>query len=86
MESRPSVVVLAGPNGAGKSTAAPLLLREAPLDVRLFVNADEIAAKRSPADPAGAAIAAGREMLSRLQELARHRQSFAFETTLASRH
>ena len=86
MESRPSVVVLAGPNGAGKSTAAPLLLREAPLDVRLFVNADEIAAERSPADPGGAAIAAGREMLSRLQELAQRRQSFAFETTLASRH
>ena len=86
MESRPSVVVLAGPNGAGKSTAAPLLLREAPLDVRLFVNADEIAAERSPADPAGAAIAAGREMLSRLHELSQHRQSFAFETTLASRH
>ena len=80
------MVVLAGPNGAGKTTAAPFLLREAPLDVRLFVNADEIAAERSPADPAGAAIAAGREMLSRLQELARHRQSFAFETTLASRH
>ena len=54
--------------------------------MRLFINADEIAAERSPADPAGAAIAAGREMLSRLQELAQHRQSFAFETTLASRH
>jgi predicted ABC-type ATPase len=86
VEPRPSVVVLAGPNGAGKSTAAPLLLRQAPLDMRLFINADEIAAERSPADPAGAALTAGREMLSRLRELARHRSSFAFETTLASRH
>ena len=86
MEPRPSVVILAGPNGAGKSTAAPLLLGEARLHARVFVNADEIAAERSPADPAGAAIAAGREMLSRLHGLAQHRQSFAFETTLASRH
>jgi predicted ABC-type ATPase len=54
--------------------------------MRLFINADEIAAERSPADPAGAALTAGREMLSRLRELARHRSSFAFETTLASRH
>ena len=86
MNPRPSVVILAGPNGAGKSTAAPLLLAEARLDAERFINADVIAAERSPADPAGAAIAAGREMLSRLQELAQRRQSFAFETTLASRH
>ena len=86
MESRPSVVILAGPNGAGKSTAAPLLLGEAPLDVRLFINADEIAADRSPGDPASVAITAGREMLSPLHELAQQRLSFPFETTLASRH
>ena len=86
VDARPSVVILAGPNGAGKSTAAPLLLGEARLHSPVFVNADEIAAERSPSDPAGAAIAAGREMLSRLHELAEHRQSFAFETTLATRH
>jgi len=63
-----------------------MLLREARLDMRQFVNADEIAAERSPADPAGAALTAGREMLSRLRELAQRRRSFAFETTLASRH
>ena len=86
MDPQPSVVILAGPNGAGKSTAAPFLLHEMPLDMRLFINADEIAAERSPGNPAGAAVAAGREMLSRLHELALDRQSFAFETTLASRH
>jgi predicted ABC-type ATPase len=86
MAARPSVVILAGHNGAGKSTAAPLLLGEARLHAQVFVNADEIAAERSPADPAGAAITAGREMLSRLHALAQHRQSFAFETPLASRH
>jgi len=51
-----------------------------------FVNADDIALDQSPSDPASVALAAGREMLFRLHELARLRQSFAFETTLASRH
>src|SRR5438876_230400 len=86
VEPRPSVVILAGPNGAGKTTAAPFLLGGAPLDVWPFINADEIAVDRSPADPAGVALTAGREMLSRLHELAQQRLSFAFETTLASRH
>jgi predicted ABC-type ATPase len=85
MEPRPSVVILAGPNGAGKSTVAPQLLGESRA-VTEFVNADDIAFEHSPSDPARAAISAGREMLSRLHELARHRQSFAFETTLARRH
>lgn len=35
--------------------------------------------------PESAAIEAGRIMLSRLHDLARNRESFAFETTLASR-
>ena len=86
MEARPSVVILAGPNGAGKSTAAPFLLGQALLNVRLFINADEIAAERSPGNPASVAITAGREMLSRLHELGQQQLSFAFETTLASRH
>ena len=83
-EPKPSVVILAGPNGAGKSTAAPELL-QGELSVREFVNADVIARGLSAFDPDGAAIAAGRVMLARLDELAHQRQSFAFETTLASR-
>ena len=86
MEPRPSVVILAGPNGAGKSTAAARLLRPTLVAVMDFVNADDIALDQSPSDPASVALAAGREMLFRLHELARLRQSFAFETTLASRH
>jgi predicted ABC-type ATPase len=81
---RPSVVVIAGPNGAGKSTVAPLILR-GPLDVREFVNADDIARGLSPFNIEGAAVTAGRIMLSRIRDLARQRVSFAFETTLASR-
>lgn len=83
-EPRPCVVILAGPNGAGKSTAAPELL-QGELAVNEFVNADVIARGLSAFDPDRAAIAAGRVMLARLGELARQRESFAFETTLASR-
>lgn len=83
-EPRPSVVILAGPNGAGKSTAAPELL-QGELSVSEFVNADVIARGLSAFDPDRAAIAAGRVMLGRLNELARQRATFAFETTLASR-
>lgn len=83
-EPRPSVVILAGPNGAGKSTAAPELL-QGELSVSEFVNADVIARGLSAFDPDRAAIAAGRVMLVRLNELARQRATFAFETTLASR-
>lgn len=78
------VVVVAGPNGAGKSTVAPRLLRDT-LHVDEFVNADVIAAGLSAFRPDGAAVAAGRIMLARMNELAGMRRSFAFETTLASR-
>ncbi len=84
IQQPPKVVVLAGPNGAGKSTSARSIL-QGPLDVDEFVNADVIAQGLSAFDPSGAAIAAGRVMLSRLKELARARASFAFETTLASK-
>lgn len=83
-ESRPNIVVIAGPNGSGKSTAAPALL-DSVLGVTEFVNADVIAHGLSAFKPEGAALAAGRIMLARLKELAAARESFAFETTLASR-
>lgn len=80
----PIVVVLGGPNGAGKTTSAARLLPEG-MDLRLFVNADTIAQGLSAFAPEAAAFQAGRVMLERLRELAAARQSFAFETTLASR-
>lgn len=80
----PSVIILAGPNGAGKSTTAPLLLKGT-LGVTEFVNADTIAQGLSAFEPNRTAMAAGRIMLGRLDELARQQVSFAFETTLASR-
>jgi predicted ABC-type ATPase len=74
--------VLAGPNGAGKSTSADELLR-GNFRVREFINADDIARALS-GNKLNVDIAAGREMVRRIRELAHKRATFAFETTLAS--
>jgi predicted ABC-type ATPase len=84
MEEQPKVYIIAGCNGAGKTTAAMTLLPEI-LACREFVNADEIARGLSPLNPESVAIAAGRLMLQRIAELASMRESFAIETTLATR-
>lgn len=55
------------------------------LNVKEFVNADEIARGLSPFQPEKAAIQAGKIMLGRIQDLLLRRQDFAFETTLSSR-
>jgi predicted ABC-type ATPase len=81
----PLIVVIAGPNGAGKSTTAPHLLQDA-FSVGEFVNADTIAKGLSAFRPESVALDAGRVMLQRLEILVAARESFAFETTLASRH
>jgi predicted ABC-type ATPase len=81
-EAPPSVVVLAGPNGAGKSTMAARLV-VGPFEVSEFVDADVLARGLPPSE--AVAVTAGRAVLRRLNELAARRQSFGFETTLASR-
>jgi predicted ABC-type ATPase len=78
------VVIVGGPNGAGKTTWAFNRLPPT-LNIREFVNADEIARGLSPLDPEGGALAAGRLMLERLNTLVNERQSFAFETTCSGR-
>lgn len=80
----PSVIVLGGPNGSGKSTAAVRLLRDE-LKVLEFVNADQIAKGLSAFRSEAHAVEAGRVMLEQLRRLASNHESFAFETTLASR-
>lgn len=82
--AHPRIVILAGPNGAGKSTSAAKLLL-GPLQVTEFVNADTIAQGLSAFSQQHVAIEAGRIMLRRLHDLAAARESFAFETTLATR-
>jgi predicted ABC-type ATPase len=84
MSDSPHVVVIAGPNGAGKSTIAPLLLQGV-LEIETFINAGTIAKGLSAFAPEKVAIQAGKIMLEQLHRLASQRETFAFETTLASR-
>jgi predicted ABC-type ATPase len=80
----PSLYIIAGCNGAGKTTASFTVLPEL-LNVKEFVNADEIARGLSPFQPETVSIEAGRIMLARIEELLRQQQDFAFETTLSTR-
>ena len=80
-----TLYLLAGCNGAGKTTAAFTLLPGL-LACREFVNADEIARGLSPFQPETVSIQAGRLMLERLKELLAAGETFALETTLATRH
>jgi predicted ABC-type ATPase len=76
-----SCILLAGPNGSGKSSAFVKLNLEG-----VWINADEIA-KAMPAtvdDGKSTDIQAGRAALRYLDEMIETRQSFVFETTLAS--
>ena len=76
--------IIAGCNGAGKTTAAYQLLPNL-LGINEFINADEIARGLSPFNVEGAAIQAGRLMLTRIKQLIAQGADFAFETTLATR-
>lgn len=78
----PTMYIIAGCNGAGKTTAAYSLLPDV-FKTTEFINADEIARGLSPLNPEGAAFAAGRIMLQRIEEMIEKNQSFAFETTLS---
>jgi predicted ABC-type ATPase len=78
------IFIIGGPNGAGKTTAAQELIPRG-LDIRAFVNADDIARDLSPSNPDQSAIAAGRLMIERMRGLVRSGESFAFEMTCAGR-
>ena len=76
--------IIAGCNGAGKTTASYTVLPEI-LNCREFVNADEIAHGLSPFNPGNVAIEAGRLMLQRIEELLGRNETFAIESTLATK-
>lgn len=76
--------IIAGCNGAGKTTASMTILPEV-LNCREFVNADEIAKGISPFSPEEVAIDAGRIMLQRIEYLLTQDETFAIETTLATK-
>ncbi len=79
-----NLYIIGGCNGAGKTTASYTILPEI-LDCKEFVNADEIARGLSPFNPNSMAIEAGKLMLKRIVELLGRDESFAIETTLATR-
>lgn len=83
-QDRLHLYIIAGCNGAGKTTASFTVLPEM-LNCREFVNADEIAKGLSPFNPEGVAIQAGRLMIDRILHLLKEGETFAFETTLATR-
>ena len=76
--------IIAGCNGAGKTTASFTILPEV-LHCKEFINADEIAKGLSPFQPENVAMQAGRIMLARMDELLQKGETFAFETTLATK-
>lgn len=82
MTPQPEAVLIAGANGAGKTTFARQVLRVI-YPAATFLNADEIQREGATfAHP----VAAGRELLRRLDQVAMRRKTFAVETTLSSRN
>ena len=84
MTNSKQIFIIAGPNGAGKTTASYTILPQI-LNVQEFVNADEIAKGLSPFQPEKAGFESGRIMLERIKDLVSRNESFAFETTLATK-
>ena len=80
-ESRPYFLMMAGPNGVGKSTCVAHFL---PVGVP-SINADDIARALADRQTREAEIRAARIALERMDEAEARRESFATETTLASR-
>jgi len=77
----PVLHLVAGPNGAGKTTFYERVLGPA---TRLpFVNADQIARERWPADPARHAYEAAELATVRRHELILERRSFVAETVFS---
>jgi len=77
----PDAVLIAGANGAGKTTFARQVVPSSYPAAR-FLNVDEIQlGERAFAHP----IAAGRELLRRLEEAEGRGDDFVIETTLSSR-
>lgn len=78
---QPRFLVMAGPNGAGKSTCVGHFL---PPGVP-FINADEIAKTLTDHQTQEADVRAARIALEKMDESEARHESFATETTLASR-
>lgn len=80
----PTLYIIAGCNGAGKTTASKFLLQQV-FNTSIFINADIIAAEINAANPELAATKAARIMLEQIQQRLLAKDTFAIETTLATR-
>lgn len=79
----PELVLLGGANGAGKSSLAARYVPDL-IAKGTFLNADEVARTLAPSNAGSVAIAAGKEVVRRREELFSSRESFCVETTLAT--
>lgn len=79
-----NLYIIGGCNGAGKTTASFTILPDI-INCKEFVNADEIAKGLSPFQPETVAFEAERIMLTRINDLLKNKQTFSFETTLATK-
>lgn len=73
-------VIVAGANGSGKTTFARKFLDVTKYE---FLNADEIAKELNPEDPSKARVAAGKKVISLLDEMMSQDKSFVLESTLS---
>src|SRR3989338_5192551 len=84
MSSQKEVYIVGGPNGSGKTTFVKQFLPNY-VNVRNFVNADDIAVGLSPLDRTAMNIRSGRLMIELIDDYKRKGESFGFETTLAGK-
>lgn len=79
-DGKKQVVIVAGANGSGKTTFARKFLDVTKFE---FLNADEIAKEINPEDPLKARIAAGKKVITSIDELIEVGKSFVIESTLS---
>ncbi|TMV05742.1 hypothetical protein FE781_17000 [Paenibacillus thermoaerophilus] len=80
-EDRPTMTVFAGVNGAGKSTLTKILAHNN--KDFLIIDADAIARRLNPSDPAKANVAAGRQTIRLVNDCITKGKNFTIETTLS---
>jgi len=84
MPDQKEVYIVGGPNGAGKTTFVKQFLPNY-INVRNFVNADDIAGGLSPFDSSSMNITSGKLMLELIDKYKNKSESFGFESTLAGK-
>jgi len=82
MPDKKEVYIVGGPNGAGKTTFVKQFLPNY-VNVRNFVNADDIASGLSPLDSTSMNITSGKLMLKMIGKYKKKGEPFGFESTLA---